>query len=251
MGGSFNTRAFIHTYGAAVVHLARRGFLLAGFVLPLLLLVISAQTSLVIVSLALAIICQRAIALMPEELTGGSLGLNLGVVTERAHGYYAMLLILVIALLTASWLARSRLGKALKAHFHEEFQKALGQSERFSVVDESGPDVLLISGHIVNLKIAVPPMRDQEPDETDYTASSGQMTLILEARDSKSGEALVRVGEARAIQMSDGGFYESNPVANSAAVRRIFRDWASDLRRELDQFHALPELPAASTPAPK
>lgn len=68
-----------------------------------------------IVSLALAIICQRAIALMPEELTGGSLGLNLGVVTERAHGYYAMLLILVIALLTASWLARSRLGKALKA----------------------------------------------------------------------------------------------------------------------------------------
>jgi len=68
-----------------------------------------------IVSLALAIICQRAIALMPEELTGGSLGLNLGVITVREHGYYSMLLILVIALLTASWLARSRLGKALKA----------------------------------------------------------------------------------------------------------------------------------------
>jgi len=68
-----------------------------------------------IVSLSLAIICQRAIALMPEEVTGGSLGLNLGVVTVREHGYYAMLLILVVALLTASWLARSRLGKALKA----------------------------------------------------------------------------------------------------------------------------------------
>lgn len=68
-----------------------------------------------IVSLSLAIICQRAIALMPEEITGGSLGLNLGVVTVREHGYYAMLLILVVALLTASWLARSRLGKALKA----------------------------------------------------------------------------------------------------------------------------------------
>jgi branched-chain amino acid transport system permease protein len=68
-----------------------------------------------IVSLALAIICQRAISLMPEELTGGSLGLNLGVVTVREHGYYTMLLILVIALLTASWLATSRLGKALRA----------------------------------------------------------------------------------------------------------------------------------------
>ncbi len=68
-----------------------------------------------IVSLSTAIICQRAIALMPEELTGGSLGLNLGVVTVREHGYYAMLFILIAALLTASWLARSRLGKALKA----------------------------------------------------------------------------------------------------------------------------------------
>lgn len=68
-----------------------------------------------IVSLSLAVICQRAISLMPEDLTGGSLGLNLGVITEREHGYYSMLVVLVIALLTASWLARSRLGKALKA----------------------------------------------------------------------------------------------------------------------------------------
>lgn len=68
-----------------------------------------------IVSLALAIICQRVISLLPEEITGGSLGINIGVLTERSHGYYAMLLVLVGALLTASWLAESRLGKALKA----------------------------------------------------------------------------------------------------------------------------------------
>ena len=68
-----------------------------------------------IVSLSLAIICQRLVSLLPEEITGGSLGINLGVVTVREHGYYSMLLVLVLALLTASWLARSRLGKALKA----------------------------------------------------------------------------------------------------------------------------------------
>lgn len=38
MGGSFNTRAFIHSYGASLVRLARRGFLIFGFVLPLILL---------------------------------------------------------------------------------------------------------------------------------------------------------------------------------------------------------------------
>ena len=128
--------------------------------------------------------------------------------------------------------------------------KALGKSQSFSVADSPGPDVLLISGHIVNLNIRVPPMRDQAMDETDYASSSGQMTLILDARDSTSGEPLVRVGQARAIQLGDGGWYQSDPVTNSAALRRIFRTWAGDLQRELDQFHALPELPPVSGESP-
>jgi hypothetical protein len=101
----------------------------------------------------------------------------------------------------------------------------------------------------VNLQIQAPPERDQAVDETVYTKSSGQMTLILDARDSKSGEPLVRVGQARAIQMGDG-WYQSDPVSNSGAVRDMFRTWASDLRRELDQFHALPALPPVDTAAP-
>ena len=68
-----------------------------------------------IVSLSLAIICQRAVSLLPDEFTGGSHGIILGVTTVREHGYYAMLLVLVAALITASWLAHSRLGRALKA----------------------------------------------------------------------------------------------------------------------------------------
>jgi DMSO reductase anchor subunit len=45
MGGSFNTRAFIHTYGVAVVKLARRFFLLAAFAVPVILLIFSNETS--------------------------------------------------------------------------------------------------------------------------------------------------------------------------------------------------------------
>jgi len=45
MGGSFNTRAFIHNYGAFVVGLARRSFLVLGFIAPLLLLQISSETA--------------------------------------------------------------------------------------------------------------------------------------------------------------------------------------------------------------
>lgn len=68
-----------------------------------------------IVSLSLAVIMQRIMGLAPDDLTGGSHGLNLGAKTNRQDGYYAMLLILVMALTTVTWLARSRLGKALKA----------------------------------------------------------------------------------------------------------------------------------------
>lgn len=55
MGGSFNTRAFIHTYGAAVVKLARRFFLLAAFVLPVVLLAISDESALAICASAFVI----------------------------------------------------------------------------------------------------------------------------------------------------------------------------------------------------
>jgi hypothetical protein len=140
--------------------------------------------------------------------------------------------------------------KSLKRYFHSAFVKELGESQKFAVVEAPGPDVLLISGHIVNLQIKAPPERDQSVDETVYTSSSGQMTLILDARDSKSGEPLVRVGQGRAIQNMDGGWYQSDPVSNSAAVRQIFSTWASDLRLELDQLHRLPALPAVAAPMP-
>jgi hypothetical protein len=76
------------------------------------------------------------------------------------------------------------------------------------------------------------------------------MTLILEARDSQSGEALVRVGQGRAIQTMDGGWYQNDPVSNSGAVRLLLHTWAEDLRIELDQFHRLPALPPVPTAIP-
>ena len=55
MGGSFNTRAFMHSYGPAVLVLARRFFLLAGFLVPLGLLVISDQNGMLACALAVVL----------------------------------------------------------------------------------------------------------------------------------------------------------------------------------------------------
>ncbi len=68
-----------------------------------------------IVSLALAGICRLVITNMPEELTGGSFGLQLGSRAEPVQSFYVMMAVMVVALATILWLSRSRLGKALRA----------------------------------------------------------------------------------------------------------------------------------------
>jgi hypothetical protein len=131
--------------------------------------------------------------------------------------------------------------ESMKRHFREVFAESLGRSDYFSVTDEPGPGVLLLSGRIVNLRITTPPVAQQEPDEHVYTRSWGRMTLVLYARDSESGDPLVRVGQSRFIETDGLTWYESNPVGATGALRHVFRSWADDLRRELDDFRSLPQ----------
>ena len=64
MGGSFNTRAFMHSYGPAVLRSVRRGFVLAAFLLPLLLLTIGDEHSLALCTAALLL---QFLGLMAER----------------------------------------------------------------------------------------------------------------------------------------------------------------------------------------
>jgi hypothetical protein len=138
---------------------------------------------------------------------------------------------------------------SLKRYFHEAFTTALARSASLSLVSEPGPQVLVIAGHLVNLRVGVPPQQAQDPDESDYTTSAGEMTLLLDARDAQSGETLLRVAQTTEIQLSDAGWYQSGPVTNSGAVQQIFRTWAADFRRELEQLRALPQFPPVAAPA--
>jgi branched-chain amino acid transport system permease protein len=68
-----------------------------------------------IVSLALAGICRLVISNMPEEVTGGSFGLQLGSRAEPVLSFYVMMGVMLLALGSILRLSRSRLGKALRA----------------------------------------------------------------------------------------------------------------------------------------
>jgi branched-chain amino acid transport system permease protein len=114
--GAFTTAILVKKLGVPVLAaLPVAG--LAGLVLALLFAPTLRLSGIyfAIVSLALAAICRLVITNMPEEITGGSFGLQLGSRAEPLSSFYVMMAVMVAALGTILVLSRSRLGKALRA----------------------------------------------------------------------------------------------------------------------------------------
>ncbi len=121
----------------------------------------------------------------------------------------------------------------LKELTSEIFNEELAKSSRFTVADASGPDVLIIRGGLHDIVSNVPPDIIGRGDI--YLSSVGEITLILEAVDSQSGEVIFRAVERRALD-SSGAAMRSSSVTTTAEVRRVLRRWATTLRNGLDSI---------------
>ena len=118
----------------------------------------------------------------------------------------------------------------------EAFHKELGKSEHFTIVEEAGPDVLLIRGALLDVVSFVPP----EPIGRGeiFLSRVGEATLVLEIRDSTSGAILARAVDRGAAEDAARGFTRSNRVMNTSEVRQLASAWARKLRESLDSFAA-------------
>jgi len=80
--------------------------------------------------------------------------------------------------------------------------------------------------------------------EMVFTTSTAEMTLLMELRDSLSGEILARIAERReALPAGAGGvdsLYHSNAVTDIDAVKRLYLRWAKTLAGRLEQIHTIP-----------
>jgi len=126
--------------------------------------------------------------------------------------------------------ARARLEEEVTAIFAEE----LAKSTRFTVVDEPGPDVLIIRGGLHDIVSFVPPEPIGRGDI--WLSSVGEITLLLEVVDSLSGEVIARAVERRAAERGGGMAIQANRVTTWAEVRRLTRRWATTLRDGLDSI---------------
>jgi hypothetical protein len=120
----------------------------------------------------------------------------------------------------------------LKATVSEIFTEELAKSTRFSVTDAAGPDVLVIRGGLLDIVSNVPP--DPMGRGNIYISSVGEITLVLEAVDSMSGEVIFRAVERRALDRQGGA--RSSSVNTRSEVRRVIRRWATTLRDGLDSI---------------
>ena len=125
---------------------------------------------------------------------------------------------------------RAKLVETVTAVFSEELANAKG----FTITEERGPDTLVLVGALHDIVSRVPPQMVGAGEI--YLSSIGEATLILEARDSMSGETIYRAVDRRAIERM-GDMVQANSVTTWAEVRRWAGRWATRLRMGLESIH--------------
>ncbi len=124
---------------------------------------------------------------------------------------------------------RDKLIDAVSKIFNEELSKAQG----WETATETGPDVLIIRGAILDIVSVVPP--DMAGRHEIYLSSVGAATLVVEGIDSMSGEVVFRAVDRRAADA--GRAILVNTVATYAEVRRWARRNATIVREGLESIH--------------
>jgi hypothetical protein len=130
---------------------------------------------------------------------------------------------------------KKRFEEILKEEFTEELEKI----ERYEIVTKPGPDVLLLVGAVIDVLSRVPPNADSAQFGRGgvYLTSVGEATLVVELRDSLSGEVLARAADRRAAESPFA--FEVNTVTAWSEVRRLAQSWATLLVKRLNEIEGV------------
>ena len=132
------------------------------------------------------------------------------------------------------------LGEDQKTRFRAAMATAfgaeLGKLETVEVVTGPGPDVLALHVRVQDIVARAPGRRVGGAGRAGFAMeTAGEMTLVLELRDSQSGEILVRAFDRKAVEgaamLSGDGV-----VSTWEGVERIVARWATRTREGLDRL---------------
>lgn len=115
------------------------------------------------------------------------------------------------------------------------FGAELGKLEVVEIVTEPGPDVLALHVRVQDIVARAPGRRVGAGRAGFAMETVGDMTLVLELRDSQSGEILLRVFDRRAFEGAAMLSGES-VVSTWDGVDRVVARWASHAREGLERL---------------
>jgi len=118
---------------------------------------------------------------------------------------------------------REALEREVGEQFTREFRKELEANSRLTLVDAPAAGVLVITPHLVNVKLTGTNTKAQ-PVGT-VARSTGHVGMELELVDATDSTLLVRVKDSRKGEATVGG--ETSEVSNEAAIARIFSAWGN------------------------
>ena len=128
--------------------------------------------------------------------------------------------------------------ESLRTRFQDAVIQALAGDNGYELTTEPGPDVLRITAALIDLVVMVPTERSGSEDF--YTLSYGLVSLVLELRDSQSGEILVRAGDRRdPTRNPSGDLARVSPALVRSDTDSLFQHWANLMRERLDHFRGM------------
>jgi hypothetical protein len=133
---------------------------------------------------------------------------------------------------------REKIRTSVAKIVNDQFVKVLQAKSSYQVVNETGPDVLLVKPSIVNLYVNAPDVMTAGRVKT-YTVNAGEMTLYAELYDSETGQIIARVVDRAQARNNAGGMMFSNSITNRAEAENIASNWARILRDRLDAAHGI------------
>jgi hypothetical protein len=126
--------------------------------------------------------------------------------------------------------------KSLELTIKYIFLEELANNQYFTFVEEHGPDVLTLDVRLLDFVALVPKRVEPDDPSVVYFSSVGEMTLVVEAHDSITGEILARAVERRAAGIAAEGIHSSRRNG-WAEINPLARHWAGIIRERLDQIH--------------
>jgi len=124
----------------------------------------------------------------------------------------------------------------LRAAMAVAFGKELGELRHLGLVTEPGPDVLDLNVRLQDIVARSPGTRVGSVGRGAFAIETvGEMTLVLELRDSQSEEVLARAFDRRAVEGA-AMLQDENVISTWEGVERLVTRWAARAREGLDRL---------------